>query len=88
MNIIIQNFKYLEVTNERDLLFNHLRKNNIIAGKHFQNANLWVKAYKYQDGDCPLFESKLNTILAIPCHYGISKTELNKMITFLLHFQK
>ncbi len=76
-------FAFVIFTDSRDDLYDYLLKHGIEAGKHFQFANNWAMNMGNLEGNCPNFDRLFNKILTIPCHYGVSKVELNKIIYFL-----
>lgn len=81
-------FAFVLIEEERDRLGRYLKGRGIMSGKHFQHALAWAMAYGYVPGSCPVFEEKVNQILTIPCNYGVSKRDLNRIAHYLLEFRK
>lgn len=80
-------FFFTLLDKNRDQLFDHLKRKNILSGKHFQHALYWALYYDYKHGDCPLFEEYNGQILAIPCYYSLNKTDLDSIAYHLLEFR-
>jgi perosamine synthetase len=72
-------FAVVLLNEHRDYLYTYLRDNGIGAGKHFQHAREWVGQFGYQPGECPNFEQLIDTVLTIPCHYGLSQRDVDKI---------
>ncbi len=81
-------FAFVLFEKKREALFTYLKRHRIICGKHFNHSLSWALANGYTMGDCPLFEEKVAQIITVPCNYGLSNDELNKMIYHLLEFRK
>lgn len=87
-NNFVNYFFFVILADERDKLYRYLRKNGIMAGKHFQHSLNWASTFGYQHGDCPIFEKQVDRILAIPCYYGLSKKDLAYIAHHVLVFKK
>lgn len=81
-------FSVVLLTDRRNELYGFLRQRGIGAGKHFQHALIWAVQFGYRPGDCPAFERLVGQVLTLPCHYGLTNTDLRIIDRFLDDFKK
>ena len=76
-------FAFVIYVDKRDELYDYLLTQGIESGKHFQFANYWAINIGNFEGNCPIFDSLGKKILTIPCHYGIKKSDIEKILFYL-----
>jgi len=72
---------------KRDLLMNHLNKNNISTGVHYLPLSKHP-LYKKYDKDLKVSNNIWQEILTLPLHTGMSKKDIDRIVYCLNSFQK
>ncbi len=72
---------------KRDLLMNHLNKNNISTGVHYLPLSKHP-LYKKYDKDLKVSNNIWQEILTLPLHTGMSKKDIDRIAYCLNNFQK
>ena len=72
---------------KRDLLINHLNKNNISTGVHYLPLSKHP-LYKKYDKNLKVSNNVWQEILTLPLHTGMSKKDIDRIVHCLNNFQK
>jgi len=81
-------FYFILLEEERDELFDFLFEKGIECGKHFDRSLEWAKQFGYQEGDCLNFEKLYSKVLAVPCHYSLSPSQIQYLVTHLNEWKR
>jgi dTDP-4-amino-4,6-dideoxygalactose transaminase len=79
---------FVILTDYRDELIEHLKKNNIQYGIHYPVSDHRQEIYKdkFKDVFLPVTESSVNRILSIPIYPGMKQEEINHVINVISNF--
>jgi len=78
---------YVIQVEKRDDLLQHLNDNNIYPGVHYRD-NLEYGMYSYAKGTCPKTRHYSNTIMSLPMHMGLTKSNVDYICSIVNGFVK
>ena len=79
---------FVILTDNRDELIEHLKKNNIQSGIHYPVSDHKQEIYKdkFKDVFLPVTDSSVNRILSLPIYPGMMQEEINHVIDVISNF--
>jgi len=81
------NHLYVIQVDDRDGLMLHLNENDIFPGVHYRD-NLEYGMYSYAKGTCPKASHFSDTIISLPMHMGLSKSDIDYICKVVGDFTK
>jgi len=73
-------------TEKPEKLIQYAQRKGIELGRHFYKSKYFVNHFGYKKGSCPQYETLIEKIVTIPCHYHYSRRKIQQICELINNY--